>query len=70
MRDFSKSLMVKNSCKTTNWKLVKKLSDKDYDIWQDFEGYYAQVKDGKVIKGGFLDVNGAISGTGRRATQI
>lgn len=38
-------------------KLVKKLSD--FDIYEDAEGYFMRVKDGKVIKGGYLSIRDA-----------
>lgn len=48
-------------------KLVKKTPK--FDIYEDFEGYFMTVKDGKVIKGGYLSVEDA-ERDGHRATQI
>lgn len=38
-------------------KLVKKLPD--FDIYEDAEGYFMRVKDGKVVKGGYLSIGDA-----------
>ena len=48
-------------------KLVKKTPN--FDIYEDFEGYFMRVKDGKVIKGGYLSVEDA-ERDGHRAKYI
>ena len=47
----------KQERKNSYAKLVKKLSD--FDIYEDAEGYFMRVKDGKLLKGGYLSIRDA-----------